>query len=154
MDAHRFYIGGEWVAPLGHEQVEVRNPADHSLIGIATLGNAFDADHAVAAARRAFESWRFSGIDERLDLLRRMRVQANFAEYVPFALLLMALAESLGTRPWLLHALGVVLLLARVSHAFGMSQPAETMAFRSAGVAGTFGVLLIAAAACVVNALG
>lgn len=88
------------------------------------------------------------------DLLRRMRVQANFAEYVPFALLLMALTESLGTRPWLLHALGVVLLLARVSHAFGMSQPAETMAFRSAGVAGTFGVLLIAAATCVVNALG
>jgi uncharacterized membrane protein YecN with MAPEG domain len=27
-----------------------------------------------------------------------MRVQANFAEYVPFALLLLALAEGLGGR--------------------------------------------------------
>src|ERR1700726_4288027 len=36
------------------------------------------------------------GHGEDAQLLRRMRVHANFAEYAPFALLLMALAESLG----------------------------------------------------------
>ena len=35
------------------------------------------------------------GHGESAQLLRRMRVHANFAEYVPFALLLMTLAESL-----------------------------------------------------------
>ncbi|MBO9604100.1 MAG: aldehyde dehydrogenase family protein [Novosphingobium sp.] len=79
MDAHRFYIGGEWVAPLGHEQVDIRNPADFSPLGTAILGNAFDADRAVAAARKAFETWRFSTVEERLDLLRRMRAAVEAA---------------------------------------------------------------------------
>ena len=86
-------------------------------------------------------------------LARRMRVQANFAEYVPLALLLLALAESLGTSIWLLHALGVALVAARLSHAFGMSQPAENFAFRVAGVATTFWTIGIAAAACLWGAL-
>ncbi len=86
-------------------------------------------------------------------LARRMRVQANFAEYVPLALLLLAMAESLGTSVWLLHALGIALVAARLSHAFGMSQPAENFAFRVAGVATTFWTIAIAAAACLWGAL-
>jgi uncharacterized membrane protein YecN with MAPEG domain len=86
-------------------------------------------------------------------LLRRMRVQANFAEYVPMALLLMALAESLSTRGWLLHALGVALVLARIVHAAGMSQPRENFKLRTAGIATTFGVMIVAALACVAGAL-
>jgi uncharacterized membrane protein YecN with MAPEG domain len=82
------------------------------------------------------------------DLVRRMRVQANFAEYVPFALLLIALAESQGSPAWLLHGLGAVLLAARLAHGVGMSQPQENFALRGAGMAGTFTVLLGAAAAC------
>ena len=39
-------------------------------------------------------------------------------------LILMALAESLHTPNWLLHALGVLLLAGRTSHAAGMSQAA------------------------------
>ena len=44
------------------------------------------------------------GHGEDFELLRRMRVHANFAEYVPFALLLMALAESMAPPNLLLHA--------------------------------------------------
>src|SRR5512143_1314199 len=73
-------------------------------------------------------------------LMRRMRVHANFAEYVPLALLLMALAESLGTSIWLLHALGIPLLVGRLVHAFGMSQAEEKFAFLVAGVVATFSV--------------
>ncbi len=44
------------------------------------------------------------GHGEDIELLRRMRVHANFAEYVPFTLLLMALAESMAPPHVLLHA--------------------------------------------------
>jgi uncharacterized membrane protein YecN with MAPEG domain len=86
-------------------------------------------------------------------LLRRMRVQANFAEYVPLALILMALAESLHTPHWLVHALGLLLLAGRAAHAAGMSQQAERFQFRVAGVGATFTVLIVAAILCVVGAL-
>ena len=43
-------------------------------------------------------------------LLRRMRVHANFAEYVPLALILMALAESLAANRFALHATAIALL--------------------------------------------
>jgi uncharacterized membrane protein YecN with MAPEG domain len=83
------------------------------------------------------------------DLLRRMRVHANFAEYVPLALVLMALAESLQTEARLIHGLGIVLVSGRVVHAFGMSQAKENILLRVIGVAATFTVLLMAAAACI-----
>jgi len=86
-------------------------------------------------------------------LIRRMRVHANFAEYVPLSLLLLGLAESLGTNAWLLLGLGIALLGARLSHAFGMSQVEENFSFRVAGVVTTFGVLGIAALACFYGAL-
>jgi uncharacterized protein len=86
-------------------------------------------------------------------LLRRMRVHANFAEYVPLALLLMALAESLQTWPWLLHLLGLALLTGRVSHAYGVSQPRETFTFRVFGMAATLSVIGAAAAACLLGSL-
>ena len=65
----------------------------------------------VIAARRSARVPVGDGGDA--ELRRRMRVHANFAEYVPFALLLMALAESLGITPWLIHVLGLALLGSR-----------------------------------------
>jgi len=82
-----------------------------------------------------------------------MRVQANFAEYVPLSLVLMALAESLGTHAWLLHGLGIALLASRIVHAYGMSQARERFAFRVSGVATTFAVLAVAAIACLSGGL-
>lgn len=85
------------------------------------------------------------------DVLRRMRVQANFAEYVPIALILLALAESLGSSSKLLHALGVTLLIGRLCHAYGVSQLKETLAFRQIGMLATFAVLITAALACLLG---
>ena len=73
MNAHRFFIGGEWVDPDGSERVEVLSPSDFSLVGSAALGSAKDADRAVAAARTAFETWQHSTVEERLAVLHRMR---------------------------------------------------------------------------------
>ena len=71
----------------------------------------------VIGARRSAQVVLGDGEDPKLQ--RRIRVHANFAEYVPLALILMACAESVKTPAVLLHAIGVVLLLARVSHAYG-----------------------------------
>lgn len=80
------------------------------------------------------------------DALRRaMRAHANFAEYVPFALLLIALAESQGIGPLVIHALGLALLAGRISHAHGISREPETIAHRRNGMIATFAVIAIAA---------
>jgi uncharacterized membrane protein YecN with MAPEG domain len=55
-------------------------------------------------------------------LLRAQRAQANFIEYVPIALILLAAAESQGLSGWLLQTTGAVLVLARLLHAWGLSQ--------------------------------
>jgi uncharacterized membrane protein YecN with MAPEG domain len=78
-------------------------------------------------------------------MLRAMRVHANFAEYVPFALLLIFLVESSGANPLVVHALGVALLVARLSHAYGVSQQKENFRFRVFGMATTLTVLLLGA---------
>ncbi|HEY2255710.1 MAG TPA: MAPEG family protein [Variovorax sp.] len=75
-------------------------------------------------------------------LLRAMRVHANFAEYVPLTLLLLAFAEAQGaSAAWLHIALGG-LLVARVSHAWGVSQVEENYVFRVFGVGVTLTVLI------------
>ncbi len=87
------------------------------------------------------------------ELLRRIRVQGNFAEYVPLALILLALAEGLHTLGWLLHLLGLTLLIGRLSHAYGVSRMNEQYAFRVVGVACTFTMLIGAAITCFTMAL-
>ena len=53
-------------------------------------------------------------------LIRRMRAHANFVEYTPFILILIALIEfTTGTSLWLWVA-SAVFLLGRVGHALGM----------------------------------
>jgi len=78
-------------------------------------------------------------------LERAMRVHANFAEYVPFAVVLLALMELQRAPAFLLHALGLVLLVGRLAHAYGVSQEKENFRFRVTGMMATFATLVIAA---------
>lgn len=84
------------------------------------------------------------GDQGNLQLLRAVRVHANFAEYVPLALLLSYAVEALAAPSFLVHALGLVLLFARLCHAYGVSQAKENYIFRVAGMAMTFTVILTA----------
>ncbi len=106
----------------------------------------------VALSVRVIGLRRLSGValgdGGKADLMRRMRVHANFAEYVPLALVLLGFAESLGTPSPFLHLLGLTLLLGRLLHAFGVSQARETFFFRVSGMALTLGTLLLAAGSC------
>ena len=69
-DNTQFYIDGQWVDPVEANPQPVENPATEEIIGHITHGTAADVDRAVAAARRAFESWQFSSREERLALLK------------------------------------------------------------------------------------
>ena len=57
-------------------------------------------------------------------LARKIRVHANFIEFVPIALLLLALLELGGLQAAWLWSFGAALLLARVLHAVGLSRHA------------------------------
>ncbi len=82
-------------------------------------------------------------------MLRVIRGHANFAEYVPLILLLMALLELGHTSTYVLHALGIGLLVARLLHGFALSFTQHFRFGRFYGAALTFLVLAVAAALCV-----
>ncbi len=88
------------------------------------------------------------------EMLRAMRVHSNFAEYVPLALVLLALLAAGGASPWLLHGLGLLLLAGRLSHAYGVSQSSEVFTFRVTGMMLTFTTLLCASGLLLLQYLG
>ena len=83
------------------------------------------------------------------ELERRIRAQGNCAEYAPMGLLLILLAELQGGPGWVIHLLGITLVLGRVMH--GLALSAKQYALRVPGMALT--LMMIAAAALVVLGL-
>ena len=71
-DADKFYINGEWVAPLSTQMLDVINPATGGVIGKIAMGNKADVDTAVAAAKEAFKTFSKTSKEERLALLGRI----------------------------------------------------------------------------------
>jgi uncharacterized protein len=86
-------------------------------------------------------------------MLRAIRVHANFAEYVPFCLLLIYFVETSGAAVFFVHALGLMLVSARASHAYGVSQLKERLLFRQIGMALTISVMGLSAAWLVFKAV-
>ncbi len=71
-DHLKFYIDGQWVEPHGKGTLEVINPATEEPIGRIALGDATDVDRAVAAARKAFETFSRTSREDRLALLEKI----------------------------------------------------------------------------------
>lgn len=86
------------------------------------------------------------GAKDSEEMLRGMRVHANFAEYTPMSLFLIYLVEIQGAAPLFVHALGICLLIGRSLHAYGMSQTNETFVFRVSGMSMTFITMLSSSA--------
>ena len=79
-----------------------------------------------------------------IELLRASRAHANFAEYTPFALLLITFMELTGVSHLLLHVHCLALLVGRCSHAIGVSRVDEDFRFRVVGMALTLPTILSA----------
>jgi len=78
-------------------------------------------------------------------MLRAMRVHANFAEYVPLSLLLIYMLEAQSGTSLLIHALCICLIVGRFSHAYGVSRIDEDYRYRVFGMSMTFTALAVSA---------
>jgi uncharacterized membrane protein YecN with MAPEG domain len=94
----------------------------------------------VVMARRRYRVGLGVGTEEGLQ--QAVRVQANFTEYVPFAVLLLVLAEIAGLPAPVVHGAGILLVVSRLMHARGLSGSPGRSFGRFYGTAGTWLVIV------------
>ncbi len=81
-----------------------------------------------------------------VEMHEKIRRHGNFIEWVPFVLLLMLMAELRGLgAPWL-HAAGILLLVSRAVHPFGLRADRPAAALRIVGNSGSLLALVISVA--------
>ena len=76
------------------------------------------------------------------DLERAIRAQGNFAEYVPFGIILIACLELNGAPWWLVVIPGITLIIGRLIHAKGINTPPPDFSKRVLGMKFTFYTLI------------
>ena len=81
-------------------------------------------------------------------MLRVVRGHANFAEYVPLALIMLAILELGGTSLLVLHLLGLALLAGRLLHGYALSFTQQFGFGRFWGTLLTYAVLTVEALLC------
>ncbi|MBK6745320.1 aldehyde dehydrogenase family protein [Ottowia sp.] len=99
-DHLQFYIDGQWVDPAQSRTLEVINPSTEEAIARISMGSAADVDKAVAAARRAFETFSQTTREERLALLGKVLevYQKRYGDIV------VAVSQEMGAPLWLSKA--------------------------------------------------
>ena len=100
MNTMQFYIDGRWVDPAEARPFPVIDPATEEPIAQIALGSAKDVDLAVAAARRAFDSFSRTSREERLALLRKIAAsyQKRYADVAK------TISQEMGAPFWLSNA--------------------------------------------------
>jgi len=85
------------------------------------------------------------------EMLLAMRRHANFTEYVPLALILLALLEVNDVSAMAIHVMGAGLVIARIAHAVGLKADSVQGAGRFIGAAGTALITLVASVWAIVT---
>ncbi|MBO6837534.1 MAG: aldehyde dehydrogenase family protein, partial [Alphaproteobacteria bacterium] len=76
-----FYIDGAWTAPSAPKTLDVINPATEEPCATISMGAKADVDRAVAAAKKAFETWgRTTPAERRAYLVKLVEVYESRAE--------------------------------------------------------------------------
>ena len=86
-------------------------------------------------------------------LARRIRAQANCAEYAPVGIVLLLLLELQGFGAAILHALGLMLVAGRAIHGWGFTRSDTAMWPRVGGMALTLTMIGICALLLLISAL-
>ena len=108
---------------------------------------------SMATIKQRFRQSISIGTGDNKDMIKAMRVHANFAEYAPISLLLMVMAELQGAPDWAMHFLGILLLIGRFMHAYGFGHTPQIIFLRKYGMVVTFSMILLAAVANIGHAL-
>ncbi len=96
----QFYIDGKWVNPVTPKTIDVINPATEEPFARISLGSKADVDKAVAAARKAFETFSKTTREERLALLGKI-----IAVYqTKYDLIAETISKEMGAPMWLSKA--------------------------------------------------
>jgi len=72
IEKKQFYIDGKWVDPQVPHDFDVIDPSTEERCAVISLGSDADCDLAVAAAKRAFDSWSQTPPAERLALVEKL----------------------------------------------------------------------------------
>ncbi len=93
------------------------------------------------------------GDGDSKDLRQRSRAQANFAEYTPIGLILLACIELQGAPAIAVHTLGAMLLIGRALHARAFWVHPMNFTFRTYGMLLTLLMILFSALGLLLHAL-
>jgi uncharacterized membrane protein YecN with MAPEG domain len=109
-------------------------------------------------------SWRITAIRNKYqsrmteeghtEMTAATRAQGHMVEYMPTGILLMLIAEFQDFSPALLHALGILLIIARLLHLKGLKDPSGQSIARKAGTRLTWLHMVIASAMCIAGSFG
>ncbi|MBL6940124.1 MAG: aldehyde dehydrogenase family protein [Alphaproteobacteria bacterium] len=96
----QFYIDGKWVNPTTPKTLDVINPATEEPFARISMGSKADVDKAVAAARKAFETWSRTTREQRLAILQKVMgvYQTKYEEIAK------AISMEMGAPMWLSKA--------------------------------------------------
>jgi aldehyde dehydrogenase (NAD+) len=96
----QFYIDGKWVNPVTPKTIDVINPANEEAFARVSLGSKADVDKAVAAARKAFDTWSKTTREERLALFGKIIAvyQTKYNEIAE------TISKEMGAPMWLSKA--------------------------------------------------
>ena len=148
MDRHRAVSAGcgmpcDWVCLVGTDMV----PLTLIYAGLLGLLGVLLANYVLFVRLRAatLPKWQPAAAE---------RVQANFVENVPLALVLLYLNEIAGWDAAFIHALGASLVLMRILHAWGLARYEGANYPRLIGAQGTFLVVSVLSMAAVLKGLG
>ncbi len=72
IEKKNFYINGNWVTPSTINDFDVINPSNEEVFATISLGSKEDTNAAVKAAKKAFETWKDTSIEERILLLEKL----------------------------------------------------------------------------------
>lgn len=87
------------------------------------------------------------------ELARAIRVHGNFAENVPFVLAGLVMLALIGAPAVMIHGVGLLAVIGRLAHAYGLSRSAGSSVGRVGGMIMTFTALIITALALIVRAI-
>lgn len=122
-------------------------PLYAGLLGLLLLVLSFNVSRLRASTKVVF------GDGDVPALQRAIRAQANLVEYAPTGLILLAAIEAQGYSAHLVHALGILLLVARLLHGFGLARNAGATAPRAIGAMLTWLMILLASGLTIFGAV-